>query len=189
MKNAKRKAKEKKASLLEIVIPSGVTVEANANLLKVKGKKGEILKDFKFKWLDLKSNAGKLIINVRDSKKRTKMITNTVESIIKNMFNGVSKGYFAKLSITYAHFPINVVIKPGHVEVTNYFGERNTVKARIMGASKVEIKGKDITVNGCDKIDVGQTAANIERTTKQITKDRRVFQDGIYIVEKGVLIE
>ncbi|MEC7431143.1 MAG: 50S ribosomal protein L6, partial [Candidatus Thermoplasmatota archaeon] len=43
----------------------------------------------------------------------------------------------------------------------------------------------DVTVSGSDREKVGQTAANIERACKIKKRDRRVFQDGIYIVSKG----
>jgi len=39
-------------------------------------------------------------------------------------------------------------------------------------------------LNGPNLEDAGQTAANIERATKIKGFDPRVFQDGIYIIEK-----
>ena len=43
----------------------------------------------------------------------------------------------------------------------------------------------DVVVRGADREKVGQTAANIERACRIKKRDRRVFQDGIYIVSKG----
>jgi large subunit ribosomal protein L6 len=42
----------------------------------------------------------------------------------------------------------------------------------------------EVTVTGIDKESVGQTAANIERSTTVKNRDRRVFQDGIYLIHK-----
>ena len=42
-----------------------------------------------------------------------------------------------------------------------------------------------ITVRSSDKEIGGQMAADIERITKVIKKDRRVFQDGIFITNKA----
>ena len=51
--------------------------------------------------------------------------------------------------------------------------------------SNVRVENKtDVIVSGIDKEAVGQTAANIERSTTVKNRDRRVFQDGIYRVAK-----
>ncbi|MGB1098957.1 MAG: 50S ribosomal protein L6, partial [Poseidonia sp.] len=49
----------------------------------------------------------------------------------------------------------------------------------------VKVSNKvEVTVSGIDKEAVGQTAANIERCTTVKKRDRRVFQDGIYLLNK-----
>ena len=54
------------------------------------------------------------------------------------------------------------------------------------GEVKVEVQNKvDVIVSGADIEKVGQTAANIERSCKIRKRDRRVFQDGIYITSKA----
>ncbi|MFA4936009.1 MAG: 50S ribosomal protein L6, partial [Candidatus Methanoperedens sp.] len=50
--------------------------------------------------------------------------------------------------------------------------------------TKVTIKGDQVILNGINKEDVGQTAANIRQATKIKRFDPRVFQDGIYLVEQ-----
>ena len=42
-----------------------------------------------------------------------------------------------------------------------------------------------MTIEGNDIEAVGQTAANLERATSRGGFDKRVFQDGIYIVHKS----
>ena len=49
---------------------------------------------------------------------------------------------------------------------------------------KVENKS-DVFVSGVDREKVGQTAAIIEKACRIRGRDRRIFQDGIYIVSKG----
>jgi large subunit ribosomal protein L6 len=68
--------------------------------------------------------------------------------------------------------------------VTNFLGEKTPRKSLILKGVNVEIKGKEIFVTSHDKELAGQTAANIERATKVRNRDRRVFQDGIFIVSK-----
>jgi large subunit ribosomal protein L6 len=43
----------------------------------------------------------------------------------------------------------------------------------------------EVTITGIDKELVGTTAARIERATHVRNRDPRVFQDGIYIIEKA----
>jgi len=72
------------------------------------------------------------------------------------------------------------------VSVSNFLGERKPRMAKIVEGVNVEIRGKEITVSGINREAVGQTAANIEQTTRIKGYDPRVFQDGIYLVDKGV---
>ena len=76
-------------------------------------------------------------------------------------------------------------VKGNEFVVNNYFGERVPRRADILDGVKVEVKNKvEVVVSGIDKEKVGQTSANIERCTTVKNRDRRVFQDGIYLLEK-----
>ena len=56
---------------------------------------------------------------------------------------------------------------------------------KILQGVDVKIKNKvELVVSGIDKELVGQTAANIERCATVKNRDRRVFQDGIYLLSK-----
>ena len=56
---------------------------------------------------------------------------------------------------------------------------------KIKEGVKVAVEGDKVKVEGTDKELVGQTAANIETLTKIKGRDRRIFQDGIFIINKG----
>ena len=104
---------------------------------------------------------------------------------VRNMVEGLEKGYTYKLVIVYSHFPINITQKPGVVEVNNFLGEKRPRLAKIRGKNTlVQVKGKEITVKGNDLDGVSQTAANLENACRIVIKDSRRFQDGIYIIEK-----
>jgi len=49
---------------------------------------------------------------------------------------------------------------------------------------KVSVDGHFVIVEGVNKEKTGQTAALIEKLTRRAAFDKRVFQDGIYIIEK-----
>ena len=68
--------------------------------------------------------------------------------------------------------------------INNFLGERKPRSARILPGAKVEIGKDEVSITGIDKEQVGQTMANIEQATKVRGFDIRIFQDGIYLVEK-----
>jgi large subunit ribosomal protein L6 len=72
------------------------------------------------------------------------------------------------------------------ISIENFMGERKPRIARIVGQSLVVVQGDEVIVTGIDKEHVGQTAANVEQATRIKGRDPRVFQDGIYFIEKGL---
>jgi len=169
-----------------IELPEGVKAEIQGNKLKITGKKGIIERDFTHNKVKIEVKKNKIVITGNKPTKRTKAMINTVNAHIKNIVEGTTKGYVYKMQIVFSHFPINVSAKGNIIEINNFTGEKNPRKAKIVGKTKVEIKGKEITVKGINKEEVGQTTANLEKATKIKNRDQRVFQDGIYLIEKKV---
>ncbi len=117
-------------------------------------------------------------------RKKEKALLGTYGAHIRNMIVGVTKGYEYKMKIVFAHFPIKASVKGDTFMIENFLGEKHPRKARILGITKVNVKGDLVDLTGPDVEAVGQTAANIERATKIKGFDPRVFQDGIYIIQK-----
>jgi len=109
----------------------------------------------------------------------------TIRSHITNMIKGVNEGFTYHMKIVYAHFPMTVKVAGNKVIIENFLGERYPRNAKIVGSSKVKVKGDQVTITGIDKEDVGQTMANLEQATKIKGRDPRVFQDGIYLTSKN----
>jgi large subunit ribosomal protein L6 len=84
----------------------------------------------------------------------------------------------------FSHFPISVKVDGKKIVMENFTGERSPRIAKIMGETKVAVKGEDVIVQGLSIEDVSQTAANVEQATKIKVKDPRVFLDGIYVYER-----
>jgi len=170
----------------EVKIPEGIKVEINGNKVKVTGPRGELEKSFLTpKDVKIELAEGKVRVFTENERRKIKAIAGTIAAHIRNMIEGVSKGYVYKLKIIYSHFPITVKVDGNRVIIQNFLGERKPREARIIGDTKVEVKGQEIIVSGIDIDAVGQTAGNIEQATRIVGKDRRVFQDGIFIVSKG----
>ena len=98
--------------------------------------------------------------------------------------HGLGADFTYKMEVVYSHFPMTVAVKGNIVEINNLAGAKHPRKAKIRGNTKVEIKGKNLTITSQNKEDAGQTTANIEQATKIKGKDIRIYQDGIYITEK-----
>lgn len=174
-----------------IPIPEDVNVTLTGKTVKAEGPKGTIERELWYPGVDIKleqGDAGIEVIVRSSSRKKIRAIAGTYTSHVRNMITGVKEGFFYKLTIVHAHFPMQVAItKTGDaVSISNFLGERKPRIAKIEKGAKVEIKGKEIIVSGINKEAVGQTAADIEQTTRIKGYDPRVFQDGIYLVEKGV---
>lgn len=168
----------------KIELPSGFDAIIEKDSLIIKSQKGELKKKLHSKEIKVRKENNSIVLET-ESKKRTDFaVLNSFEKQIENMVKGLEKEFEFKLSIVYSHFPINIAVKSNVVEINNFLGEKLPRIAKIIPNAKIEIKGKEIFVRGHDKEAVGQTAANIEKATKVFMRDRRVFQDGIYLVKK-----
>jgi large subunit ribosomal protein L6 len=173
----------------KIEIPKELEFELNGKTLTLKGPKGSVSKSFKASGIAFIKKENCLLLKSPKGSKKTNAVITAVASHVKNMVEGLKKGYEYRLAIVYSHFPMNVLVKGNTVEINNFTGEKKTRTAKIIGDTKVEVKGKEIIVTGLNKEEVGQTAANIEQATRGKKIDSRVFQDGIYLIKKGVLSE
>jgi large subunit ribosomal protein L6 len=168
----------------ELTIPENVKVEVQNKHVKVSGPKGELTREFKY-FFDVKieKKDNKIVVTSSSDIKKVRAITGTIIAHINNMTRGVTEGYTYKLKVIYSHFPITVKVEGSDVQIHNFLGEKVPRIAKILGSTKIEVKGQDIILTGPDKEDVGQTSANIEQACRITKYDRRIFQDGIYKVE------
>lgn len=169
---------------LTVEVPENIKVEIEDNLITVKSNMGEITKKIPSYDIDVSKKDNTIILSPKSTNRRVKSLLGTARGNIQNMFRGATEGIDYKLKILYSHFPMNVKVQGQSVVIENFIGEKHPRKSKILDNVNVEIKQQDITVSGIDKEKVAQTAANMEQATKISNLDPRVFQDGIYIVEK-----
>lgn len=175
------------AIMAEVEAPASVKVVKEGNILSLMGKLGAVKKDFTKLPATITVVGNKITIKPYGKRKHDLAVTHTARSIIESMIKGVEKGYTYKLKIIFAHFPISVKIKGKEIQVENFFGERSPRVSRIVGdATKVNVVGEDVVVQGPSLEDVSQTAANIELSTRIKDKDQRVFLDGLYVYSREV---
>jgi large subunit ribosomal protein L6 len=169
----------------KVNIPTGVKVEIMGQTVKVSGPNGKLSREFVHNRAKISEREGKIIVSCEMPRVKDKAVVGTFASHIRNMIDGVTNGFAYKMKIVYSHFPIKAYAKGDKFMIENFLGERTPRKASIFGDTKIAIKGNEIVLTGADIEAVSQTAANIERSTKIKNFDSRVFQDGIYIVEKA----
>jgi large subunit ribosomal protein L6 len=169
----------------EVQILEGTDIEVQRSLVVIKGPKGTLKRDLWYPGIEISRDDKKINIRTQIDKKVQDSVVQTFASHIINMMTGVVSGFEYKLKIVYSHFPIQVKIEGKAVLIGNFLGERKPRVARIKGESQVKLYGDEIIVTGINKEDAGQTAANIEQATRIKGRDPRVFQDGIYIIEKA----
>lgn len=168
-----------------IAIPGGVTVTVDGNVVKVKGPKGELSRIFAHPSVVVAVEGDNVCVSCEYPKIKEKAMVGTFHAHMRNMIRGVTEGYTYQLKTVFSHFPMKVAVKGNKVQIDNYMGGHAPRFANILDGVSVKVSGADVTVTGADIEKVGQTAANIERATSRGGFDKRVFQDGIYIVHKS----
>ena len=167
-----------------VEIKEGIKCEFNNNILKCKKEDIEAVRKLFVKGTEIKVENNKLIfICERANRKDIASIKSTIAHI-ENMFKGLNEKFMYKLEICHVHFPMSIKVQSDKVLVSNFLGEKKSRTAEILPEVEVEVKGNEIIVSSSNIENAGQTAANIERATKVRMKDRRIFQDGIFIKEK-----
>ncbi len=176
--------KMKKSLSQKIKIPEGVEIQIDGNEIVVKGPEGENKKKFNFGKVAVEKKEGEIILKHEKATKREKKTINTITAHIKNMINGVQKKFEYKLKVCSSHFPITVKVEGHKVMIKNFLGEKIERKTKIPEDVDVHIDRDVITINSTNKESAGQAAANFETATRISGRDRRVFQDGIFITSK-----
>ncbi len=172
-----------------IEIPQGVVVKLNGFDFEAQGPKGKVKKTFRNEYVAMEMKERKIRIYTKREKKTDLAVVGTWESIVNSAFVGVTKGFIYTMKIVYAHFPVKVTVKGNEVHLDNFLGEKSARKITLEPDTKVTVKGDIVTVEGSDLEATGNAAARIEKMSKIKGFDPRVFQDGIYIVRKGDVIE
>jgi len=175
----------KKLFSQEIEIPEGIEVKKEGKTVIVKGPQGEVSKEFNLGKLKYEKKDNKITISYLASTRNDKRMINTLSAHLRNMIKGSKDKFEYKLKICASHFPINVEVKGNEVLIKNFLGEKTPRKCKIPTGAEVQINKDIITVKSANKEIAGQAAANFEIATKVRNRDRRVFQDGIFITNKN----
>ena len=174
-----------------------VTVNCKSRVVVVKGKRGTITKAFKHLRIEIvqkkevnattKATVNYLDISTYMTTYKQSAILYTVSSHIKNMFKGVTVGYRYKMHIVKKHFPIEVKINQGSIEIGRFLGERIVKVVKLLEGvtcTKNDKNPEELYFDGNDIDKVSLTCAHVYQTCAVHGKDKRKFLDGIYVNEK-----
>ncbi|MDD5012742.1 MAG: 50S ribosomal protein L6 [Candidatus Nanoarchaeia archaeon] len=174
-----------KRSLSQIIeIPEGVKVDVDGGRVIVEGKEGKNEREFNLINLELEKKGNEIIISNKKASKKEKRKMNSIAAHIKNMIKGIQEKFEYKLKICFSHFPITVEVKGNEALIKNFLGEKTPRKAKIPTGANVKVEKDVIAITSNDVETAGQAAANFETATRISKRDRRVFQDGIFITSK-----
>ncbi len=174
----------------KIEVPQGITCEMNdIGIIKIKGSKGEAERRLLHPLVILKKEGSNITLATKSSKRKSKRMVNSYHAHILNLLRGAQEGFIYKLKICSGHFPMTVKQEGDKIVISNFLGEKIPRIAQILPGAKIKIEKEVIIVEASNIESAGQTAANIEMATRVKGRDRRVFQDGIYITEKPVRIK
>ncbi len=168
----------------DLEIPAGIICTVEGNTITCKKDALEIKKKIHLPGGKIKKEDTKLIFQIAEGNKNDWTKLRSTVAHMKNVFLGLEKPFVYALETCNVHFPMTLKADSTKLTINNFLGEKIPRIAHINPEVKVEIQGSKITVTSHDREAAGQTAANIEKATKVRNRDRRIFQDGIFIVKK-----
>ncbi len=168
----------------KVHLPDNVKASYENGVLALKGPNGENKKAFAANETRIKAEKEEITIVYEKSSKRSKKTAKTIKAHIKNMVRGVTEGHAYRLKICSGHFPMNVSIAGNELVIKNFIGEKYPRRARIAPEVNAVVEGQEILIRSTSKEAAAQCAATIEQLTKRTGFDRRVFMDGIFIINK-----
>ncbi|KAM0723088.1 hypothetical protein Q7P37_001288 [Cladosporium fusiforme] len=180
-------------------VPEGVKVHIKTRQVTVEGPRGTLKNDLGHLAVSFQQPSKDVInIEMHHGSRKNVAALRTVRSIVNNMIIGVTKGFKYKMRYVYAHFPINVNLEKDNdtglwvVEIRNFLGEK--LVRRVNMAEGVEVEASktqkdELILTGNSLENVSQSAADIQQICRVRNKDIRKFLDGLYVSERGNVVE
>ena len=181
----KAQQNQKQWDSLYLEVPlNGASATYQDYTLTVTGPKGETSKMLKYPYVSITVQDDKIVIGTDVLSRRQNKMIKTFRAHIRNLVEGVTNGFEYKLKVVYSKFPVTVEMNGKTFVLKNLLGEKVPRTLEIPEDVEVQAKGSDVVVSGINKERCGQVAAALEQVAKVTHLDRRVVQDGLFIVEK-----
>ncbi len=181
---AKENTKGKEKVRREVELPDNVSATVNGGLLVIDGPKGSVKRQIKQHNISVKIEDKKIIFECKSGTKEDKKMIGSLAAHVKNMIKGSVQNHVYTLKICSGHFPMSVSVSNSKLIVKNFLGEKVPRVLQVKEGADIKVDGDLIYVTSPNKEIAGQVSADIEQLTRRPGYDSRVFQDGIYLVNK-----
>lgn len=165
-----------------VVIPAGVNVEINDNVIIAKGKLGELKYEFDTTYTTVKQEENKIVVTPVSDTKRARTLWGTVKARINNLVKGVNEGFKKDLELLGVGYKSRM---QGSDLILSLGFSHDIVFSAPQGVTITCATPTQISVFGADKDLVGQTAAEIREYRKpEPYKGKGVRYVGEYVRRK-----
>jgi large subunit ribosomal protein L6 len=169
-----------------VILPKGVTADISGKTIKVKGPKGElsmVVHDLVgAKMEDAEGGAKQVRFEALSNEKTARQLWPTMRSNMKNMVEGVEKGYTKNLEIQGVGYRANMQGK----DLVLALGFSHEVRFPVPAGITLTVdKQTKITITGIDKQLVGLTAAKIKGfKPPEPYKGKGIRYEGQFVLRK-----
>ena len=167
---------------LPIPVAKTVQVDIDGSTVKVKGPKGELVREFPA-GISFTIDEGRVLVARPDDEKRSRALHGLSRSLLANMVTGVAEGYTKTLELQ----GVGYRATQAGEKVTLAVGYSHTVEIVPPAGIQIEVEGTTkVHVRGIDKELVGQVAANIRKVRKpEPYKGKGIRYLGEYVRRKA----
>ncbi len=165
-----------------VIVPEGVTVAVESNLVKAKGKLGELSCHFDADHINVKLDGNQVVVSPKAETKQARALWGTTRANINTIVKGVHDGFTKNLELVGVGYKARV--EGSKLILSLGFSHDITVQApqgiKIACASPTQI-----SISGADKQLVGQLASEIRDFRKpEPYKGKGVKYEGEYVRRK-----
>ena len=166
-----------------VIIPNGVTVTVENNVVTAKGKLGELSFAFDDSHVATKLEDKKVVVTPLSDSKEARTLWGTTRAQINSLVKGVSEGFKKELELVGVGYKARV---EGSNKLVLSLGFSHDVIVNAPQGIKIACASPtQISVSGADKQLVGQIAAEIRKfRTPEPYKGKGVKYEGEYVRRK-----
>ena len=146
---------------LPIPVPSGVTITIDPDTITVAGSKGT-LKQFTMPGVSVTQEGDQIVVTRENDEPKNRAKHGLMRSLVANMVTGVSTGFTKQLEINGVGFRVALA---GNALKMNLGFSHEVVYTLPVGVT-AKVEQNVITIEGFDKQQVGQVAAEIRALKK-----------------------